>query len=201
MLDKIAKIISIVFHPVLIPTLGFILLLNSGFYFSMLSWDAKRFVLLAVVFTSCILPVLFLAILALNPRFNVLMPQSRDRIFPLLASSAFYYLGFLLLSKLTIVPEFKLLMLASALVLIALLVISFSWKISLHMAAIGGFSGALFALSFKNGVNPVYPLLIVILASGLVGSARLLLNKHTIWQVAAGYGVGFCILYLVMYFF
>ncbi len=199
MSERIAKIISVLFHPVLIPTLGLFLLLNSGFYFSMLSWEAKRFVLLVVFFTTCILPMLSVAIMAFNPKFNIDMPENRDRILPLASSSIFYYLGFVLLSKVRAVPDFKMFMVATVLVIIALLVISFKWKISTHMAAIGGLTGTLFALSFRSGLNPVYSILIVVLVSGLVGTARLILKKHDIWQLLAGYGLGFLVLYFVIY--
>jgi len=197
---KLAKVISIVFHPVIVPTLGMVLLFNSGFYFELLLWEAKRFVLLVVFFTTCILPMLSVAVLSLNPKFDVNMPDSRDRLIPLLSSALFYYLGFFLLRKVQAVPEFKLFMLASVLVIVALLVISIKWKISNHMATIGGLSGALFALAFRNGINPVYSVLIVVLLSGLIGSARLSLKKHSVAQLAAGYGLGFVVLYLVIYF-
>ncbi len=200
MAKRIANLISIIFHPVLILTLGFILLFNSEFYFSMLSWEAKKFVLLVVLFSTAILPMLSVAILALNPKFDVKMEHSRDRIIPLLTSSVFYYIGFLLLGKMKAFPVFKLFLIASVLVIILLLIISFKWKISNHMAAIGGLSGTLFALSFKTGVNPVNTLLFVVLASGLVGTARLILNKHTITELLAGYTLGFLVLYLVIFF-
>jgi membrane-associated phospholipid phosphatase len=91
-------------------------------------------------------------------------------------------------------------MLASVLVIVALLLISFKWKISNHMAATGSVAGAFFALSFRKGLNPVYSLLIIILVSGLIGTARLVLKKHTIWEIIAGYALGFIVLYLVVYF-
>ena len=94
MATKLAKIISVIFHPVLIPTLGLFLLLNSGFYFSILNWEAKRFVLLVVFFSTAILPMISVAILALNPKFDLSMEKSRDRIIPLLSASIFYYMGF-----------------------------------------------------------------------------------------------------------
>ncbi|WP_372647981.1 phosphatase PAP2 family protein [Draconibacterium sp.] len=200
MSEKIARIISVIFHPVLIPTIGMFLLMNSGFYFDLLLWEAKRFVLLVVFFTTCILPMLSVAVLSLNPRFDINMPGNRDRLIPLLSASVFYYLGFILLRKVQAVPEFKLFMLASVLVLVVLLVVSLKWKISNHMAAIGGLSGTLFALSFRNGVNPVYSVLIVVLLSGLIGTARLILGKHDLKQLVAGYGLGFIVLYLVLYF-
>lgn len=200
MQERIAKVLSFIFHPVLVPSLGLVLLFNSGFYFSMLSWEAKRFVLLVVMFTTFILPLLAVAIMALNSKFDISMPNSRDRILPLLSSSVFYYLGYILLNKVRAVPEFKLFMVASVLVIIIVLVVSFRWKISNHMAAIGGLCGTFFGLSFRDGANPVYALLIAVLVSGLVAWARLRLNKHDIWQIFVGYAVGFSVLYGVIYF-
>ncbi len=197
---KLAKVISFVFHPVVVPTLGVWLLLNSGFYFSALSWEAKRYVLLVMLFTTCVLPLLTLSLLALNKSFNVQMPRSTDRVFPLLASSVFYYFGYMLLARISIFPVLKLYMLASVLVIVVLLLVSFKWKVSNHMAAVGGIAGTLFALSFRYGMNPVYSVLIVVLVSGLVGTARLALGKHDFWQLLAGYFLGFGVLYLVVYF-
>ena len=200
MATKLAKIISVIFHPVLIPTLGLFLLLNSGFYFSILNWEAKRFVLLVVFFSTAILPMISVAILALNPKFDLSMEKSRDRIIPLLSASIFYYMGFVLLGKMQAFPIFKLFLVASVLVIVALLLISFKWKISNHMAAIGGITGTIFALSFRSGINPIWPILTVVIISGVVGTARLILNKHDISQIVAGYSLGFSILYLVIYF-
>ncbi len=197
---KLAKVVSILFHPVLIPTLGILLLLNSSFYFSMLSWEAKRFILLVVFFTSCILPMLMVSLLALNTKFDINMPKSTDRVLPLLAAAVFYYLGFVLLGRISVFPVLKMYMLASVLVIVALLIISLKWKISNHMAALGGLAGMFFALSFRYGLNPVYSLLGIILVSGIVGTARLALERHNIWQIITGYSLGFCVLYLVVYF-
>ncbi len=200
MQEKAAKIISIVFHPFLIPILGFLTLFNSEFYFSALSGDAKRFVLLVVFFTTSILPMLSVAILALNPKFDVTMQNTRDRIIPLLTTAVFYYLGFLLLNRIRIFPIFKMFLIASVLVIVVLLFITFKWKISTHMASVGGLAGTVFALSFRSGMNPLPIILGVVIVSGLVGTARLILNKHTLLQLAAGYFLGFLVLYFVIYF-
>jgi len=200
MQERLARIVSTVFHPVLVPTLGMLLLLHSGFYFSMLTWEARRFILLVVFFSTCILPLLAVSILAINPRFDINMPRAVDRVIPQLSAAVFYYLGFILLGRVAVFPVFKLFMLSSVLVIVVLLLISFKWKISNHMAALGGLSGVFFAFSFRNGLNPVYALLTVVIIAGLVGTARLALNKHNIWQIIAGYLLGFVILYGVVYF-
>jgi hypothetical protein len=198
--ERFAKIISAIFHPVLVPTLGFVLLFTAGFFDSMLTTEAKQFILLVIFFSTATLPMLAIAILALNSKFDFLMPNSRDRIIPLLFASVFYYIGFYLLSRIHFIPTFKLYMIASVLLIIALLFISFKWNISIHMAAVGAITATIFALSFRTGANPLNAIVIVIMVSGLVGTARLLLNKNNLLQLAAGYFLGFVILYPVIYF-
>ncbi len=200
MTEKIAKILSVIFHPVLIPTLGFLLLLNSGFYFSMISWEAKRFILLVLVFTTGVLPLLTVAIMALNPKFDLSMDNLRDRIVLFLFSSVYYYLGYVIMNRIKAFPVFNIFMIASVIVIVILLLLSFKWKVSSHMAAVGAISGTLFALAFRSGINPIGALLAIIIVSGLVGTARMLLGKHSLWQVLAGYAVGFTALYLSIYF-
>ncbi len=201
MSEKISKIISIVFHPVLGSHFGHVLLLlNSGFYFSMLSGEAKRFILLVLLFSTGIMPMLTIAVLALNPKFDVNMPNSHDRIFPLLFSSAFYYLGFMLLNKMNAFPVFKVIYYCLG----AGNCCSFSGFFYVEDQLPHG-SGwerwqehfcAFISLRSKSGlVNHWYCFI-----SGIVGTARLILKKHNIWQIAAGYFSGFLILYLVIYF-
>lgn len=197
--EKLAKIISALFHPVLLPTLGFILMFTSGFYSSMLTTEAKQFILLVIFFSTATLPMLAIAILALNSKFDFLMPQSRDRIIPLLFTSVFYYVGFILLSRIHFIPMFKLFMIASVLLVVALLLISIKWNISIHMAAAGAVSATIFALSFRTGFNPVSAIITVVIVSGLLGTARMSLNKNNLLQLAAGYVLGFIILYPVIY--
>ncbi|KAF0239559.1 MAG: hypothetical protein FD181_147 [Prolixibacteraceae bacterium] len=198
--EKLAKIISAIFHPVLLPTLGFLLMFTTGFYNSTLTTEARQFILLVVFFSTAALPMLAIAILALNAKFDFLMPDSRNRIIPLLFASVFYYVGFILLSRIHFIPMFKLIMIASVLVIVALLLISFKWNISIHMAAAGAVTATLFALSFRTGLDTVSAIVAVVIVSGLVGTARLTLNKNNLLQVAAGYFLGFIILYPVIYF-
>jgi hypothetical protein len=200
MSEKLAKIVSTILHPILLPTLGFILFFASGFYSSMLTMDAKRFILLVIFFSTATLPMLSIAMLAFNPKFDFSMPNNRDRIIPLLFTSIFYYIGFILLGRIHFLPVFKLFMIASVLLIVALLLISFKWNISIHMAAIGAITATFFAMSFRGGVNPVFAIVILVFVSGLLGTVRLLLNKNNLLQLAAGYMLGFIILYSVIYF-
>ena len=199
-LHPAARVTSIVFHPLLIPTLGFLLLFNSGFYFAILPWSVKQFILLVVFLSTCVLPALSIGLLALSPKFDLNMDKNTDRVLPLVMSSIYYYLGFLVLRRLPVFQIYNLFLLASILVQVVLIVISLKWKISAHSAAMGGLFGGFFSLSFQLQETPMLLLIALILISGMVGSARLILSKHTNWQVYAGFLVGFSVMNLVFYF-
>ena len=195
-----ARITSIIFHPLLIPTIGFLLLFSSGFYFAVIPWSLKRFILLVVFLSTCIMPALSIGILSFSPRFDIKMEKGTDRVLPLILSSISYYMGYLILRRVPLFPVYQLFLTASILVQIALLIISLQWKISAHAAAIGGLVGGFFALSFRLQENPILILATLIFISGIVGTARLILEKHTSTQVYAGFLLGILIMSLVILF-
>ena len=196
----VAKSISIVFHPLVMPTMGFLLLMNSGFYFSLLSFEVKKFIFLIVLLSTFLLPTISLLLLAMNPRFDVKMEKSTDRVLPLFFSSIFHFMGYYFLGKAPIYPIYRIFFIATILVIVLLMLISLKWKISNHMAAIGGVIGAILALSFRLGMNSSWLLAGLIIVAGLVGTSRLILKKHSQLQVYAGFSLGFAVNYLLMIF-
>lgn len=199
-LATVARVTSVVFHPLLIPTLGFALLFNSSFYFSILPWSVMKFIMLTVFLSTCILPAISILILSLSPRFDIKMEKNTDRIVPLILSSVFYYVGYMILQRLPVYPIYKLFLITSILVQMALLFITIRWKISAHAAAIGGLLGGFLTLAFRLQENPVLILSAIILAAGLVSSARLILGKHTVPQVIAGFFLGLIIMVMAFSF-
>ena len=199
-LTPVARFTSVIFHPLLIPTFGFLLLFNSDFYFSILPWNVKRYMLLVVFLSTCVLPAISILILSLSPKFDLNMEKNTDRVLPLFVSSISYYLGYLLLKRLPVFPVYNVLLIGAVLVQIALIPISMRWKISAHAAAIGGLVGVVLGLSFRLQENPVHLLSLLILTAGLVGTSRLILEKHTQSQVYAGFLTGFWILSIVITF-
>ncbi|PIF06189.1 MAG: hypothetical protein CSA36_02815 [Draconibacterium sp.] len=200
MQKQAAKIISYVFHPFLMPTMGCALLLFSGVYYSGVAAEIRYFILLVVSLSTAILPMLTVAVLSFNPKFDIAMQTTRDRIIPLFLTAVFYYIGFLLLAKVNFMLLPRMFLGASVLLLVALLFITFRWKISIHMASIGAITATIFALSFRAGMNPLFAVVGVVIISGLVGTARLILQRHNLFQLTAGYLLGFLILYGIIYF-
>jgi membrane-associated phospholipid phosphatase len=85
-------------------------------------------------------------------------------------------------------------------------IVNFWWKISAHMAGIGGLLALLWqidAMELEIISRPwmVAYILIAIILSGLLGSARLLLKRHTLPQVIAGFLNGLICVSLMMRLF
>jgi membrane-associated phospholipid phosphatase len=69
--------------------------------------------------------------------------------------------------------------------------VSLRWKISAHATGMGGSLGAIACLFLRYGDNTLfYPLILGILITGWLMSARLHLNAHTPAQVGAGLVLG-----------
>lgn len=196
--DILAQVFSFLFNPLLIMTLGALLFLNSGFYFSMMSFEAKKYIVLIILLSTCILPALSLGLLSFSPRFDAKMPKSTDRVLPLLITAIYYYLGYYYLGKIPVFPIYRIMMLAAVLVIITLMLISMKWKVSAHMAGIGGLIGAVIALSFRLGMNTSLLLSGLIAVAGVLGTSRLVLKKHNALQIYVGFFLGFAINYLII---
>ncbi len=197
---RLARAVTFLFHPLIVPTAGFFIFLNAGFYFSMVPMEVKRFILLVVFFSTALLPLVSLTVLGFSSRFDFSFEKTTDRVVMLLATAVFYYLGYFLLGKLQITPFFRVFMVSGALLIVLLSLISMKWKISLHLSALGATLGAIMALSFRLGTNPAGWIICLIFASGLVGTALLFIGKQTLIQQIAGFLLGLILFYLIFYF-
>lgn len=164
----------------------------------MMSFEAKKYILLIILLSTSILPALSLGILTFSSRFNAKMTKSTDRVIPLLLTAIYYYIGYYYLGKIPIFPIYRILMLSSVLVIITLMLISMKWKVSNHMAGIGGLIGAVIALSFRLGMNSSLLLSGLIITAGALGTSRLVLKKHNPLQIYVGFFLGFAINYLII---
>jgi membrane-associated phospholipid phosphatase len=82
-------------------------------------------------------------------------------------------------------------MLAVAFLAIAVTIINFWWKISIHAAGSGASIALVVILSIKMQASLPWFLVAVILSAGLVMTARLWLNTHGPKEVWSGFFLGF----------
>ena len=118
------------------------------------------------------------------------METHRERVIPVMLTGLFYYLGFIILQRLHL-PSFMLrFVIGSMGAVILAFVISYWWKISLHLIGIGGVTGVLLSLSIRMGLGITPSLIAMIVMAAIVATARLHLNAHTPSQTMSGYVLG-----------
>jgi len=78
--------------------------------------------------------------------------------------------------------------------------INLKWKISAHMAGIGGVVALIYQIHAMglSAFDLLWLLCLAVLVAGALGSARLALKRHNTWQVLAGAVVGFLCVSLTM---
>ena len=188
----IAKIISVILHPLFMAGYGILILFFiSGTFLSYLAGPVKNIVLIIIAVNTIILP-LSVVPLYISQKIikSIHMETARERIIPLVMNSIFFYLGFYLLNKLQVPELIKMYVFASFSVVVVTLLVSLKWKISIHMMGIGGLTGAIISISWHLGVDMKAVWMGLILCGGLIGFARLELNKHTPAQVYSGFFIG-----------
>ncbi len=189
---KLCIAISVVFHPMLMPILGIFLIFQAGTHISFLPLDAKRIIFFTVFLSTAILP---LSLLPLLYQFKVIksfnMHSARERTLPVFLTGFFFFLGYSLLKKMGVPAIIGNVILFAYLAVFAAVVITYFWKISIHMIGLGGVMGAIFAVSFNYGIDLSGWLTVLLIISSITASARLYLGSHNPAQVYAGFLLGF----------
>lgn len=196
-----AKIISIVFNPLLMPTLGLLLLFNSNTYLNYaIPSELKQFTLLLVLLITFVIPFLF--ILMLRNRGVIVsleMYQSKERIIPYIISIISFIFTIYVLKQTPVVPIIFNFIIGATFATCAAFLINFKWKISAHTIGVGGLLGAFLSLAFKLNADVSIFVVAIFIIFGLVASARLTLNAHTQTQIYAGFFLGLITQLLVFY--
>jgi hypothetical protein len=189
---KIANIISLLLHPLLMPFLGIALLLNSpAFFLYNISLAAKSILCLFILLTTFIIPVLINYWLYRSKIIkNFKLDQREDRRLPYLVTAASYTMTYYFLLKTPLPRIIPLMMLSATTSVICALIINFKWKISAHMIGIGGLAGALIGIALRLTIDLHLFIIIFILLSGLIGFSRLKLETHSPAQIYSGFLLG-----------
>lgn len=195
-----ARILSAIFSPFYLPVVGLIALLLFS-TLSFLPWQAKLYVLIVVYSFTILLPT---ALIRIYRRYNgwslTDITTKERRMIPYLISIVSYFLCYYIISANHIPYSIGSIVVASLFIQLACGIINQWYKISTHMAAIGGVMGGLMAFSLIYSFNPVWWLCLVLVMAGLVGSSRMILRQHTLGQVVTGFLVGWlCAIIGVLY--
>lgn len=194
----IARILSTLFHPLLMPTYGGLLLIR----YSMLAFyplTAKLFILGTIALFTLLIPMIGIILLyGFKVISNVNLNKREDRKIPYMISLVSYFLCGIVLYRLGL-PLWLIGFVGGGLLsLVIASLITVKWKISAHLTAMGGVTACAFYLTTTFGMLPLWLLTLMILLTGLLGSSRIILNRHTFGQTLAGTVNGFLCVYLSM---
>ncbi|MGL5229084.1 MAG: phosphatase PAP2 family protein [Bacteroidales bacterium] len=197
----IANAISIVFHPLLMPTYGVgLFYLYTYLYIFMPLW--KGYLLGLVFLLTGLVPALsVIALHKLKIVSNYEITNKNERLLPYLFTLSSYSMCIFLLWKLNVPIWVVLFLLGGEISLIVNLFINNWWKISAHMTGIGGVVGSVFALCYLQNITPLWMFFVLLLCAGLLGSSRIYLKQHTLGQVIAGFFCGFLSIFFTVYLF
>ncbi|HUX53603.1 MAG TPA: hypothetical protein VMV56_04265 [Williamwhitmania sp.] len=191
-MNKLAsKIISIALHPIAMPSFLMLALFNSGTLISFYPMSVKFRIFLLIFVYTLVLPLLMLPIF-LRQRLvkSIHMFNHTERIIPFLFAFLFYAFSVYTLMGIKGLWVIKLFMLASTIAVFITLAISFFWKISAHMVGMGGATGFLLMLNLQQGADILEFIILALILSGVVGTARLSLDEHSPLQIYSGYLIG-----------
>lgn len=197
-MNAIARIISAIFSPLLIPTYAIILALTATYMF-VLPLSTKLTVGFAVLLTTCIIPLLAIFILyKMKIVSDTGLNHQSERAIPYIITVVCYLMCAFYFYRAHAPGWLTMFMVGGSVAAVISLVVNRWWKISAHGAAIGGLTAMMFRILVLGvGLPSVFPLtLFTILAAGLVGSSRVLLERHTLPQVLCGTANGFICVYL-----
>ena len=198
-----SRLVSAVFHPLFMPSIAMIILFSIPSYVAFsVSAQAQRLIIIILFINTCVAPLLSILFLKrIGMISNVMLDDRADRIYPVLITTLFYFFTWYLFRQANL-PSLMVYFIVSATILTLIgFVITFYWKISIHMMSMGGFTGFLIAVSMALRYD--LPLLIIasILISGFLGTARIKLNAHNPTQVYAGYLTGVLVMLLLFFYF
>ena len=185
-----ARALSSIFRPQYFPLVGCLALFLFT-YLSLLPLSFKALIMIIVLMGTLLLPRLTIRIWRQTNGLKLHHLRLREhRSFPYLVFLLFYAFTLHFLARFHLPFYMGGILVSSLMIQAACLLINIWWKISVHSAGAGGIIGALIAFSLLFNFNPVWWLSLCIIIAGLVGSSRMLLRQHTLWQVLAGTFLG-----------
>ena len=196
---RVARITSIVFTPFSIPFLAFLVLFLFS-YLRIMPILYKGIVLEIVYCFTILTPTITIFLFRkINGFARQELSERKKRYVPILLTIISYVFCLLMMRKLNIPWYMTGIIFVSLVISIICILVNLKWKLSEHMAGMGGIIGGLVSFSALFSYNPVVWLCLFILIAGILGSARIVLGHHTLGEVLSGFVVGLVCSFLILH--
>ncbi len=202
-----ARIISVAFHPLFIPTYFFFLLsMAVPALLEPIAPPLQPEFLLFLFLVTCLVPLLNIGIFkTFGSVRSFAMPTRRERLLPFVLISVIYVAVTYMFHQhagMNMNDSFMKFMVVIDMLVVAATLATFFFKVSVHSVTIWGLVGILVPLNRITEVNSIfYPTIGVILLAGFIMGARLEMGAHSFrevtWGAILGLATGVCGMWIV----
>ncbi len=196
-MKKAASLISFIFSPLLVPTYGVCIAMHTT-VLSVLPARVLWGVPLVAFIVTCVMPLIAIGgMWKLGYVKDMGLNNRTERTAPYIITAVCYILCGVYLYRSNAPAWLIMFMGGGTLAIVVSMVVNRWWKISSHMAAMGGLLALTVRISMSDlaTTDMIWWVCGAVICCGLVGSSRLYLERHTLMQVIAGTANGFvCVL-------
>lgn len=199
---KAAIITSYIFHPIFLPTTGLLFVFSLNTYIAQTTPLPKQIFVLAWIFVNTVvIPLLFTLFLRWRGLVDSIQLHTRkDRLVPFAFAMVLYFMNYYLMTDVALPEILYSIFFGSSLAVAAAFCFTFFTKISIHMIGMGGLTAAVYGVAQVYDLPIVGLIMLSSIASGMVGSARYILESHDLRQIYLGWIIGFLSVYLPLAF-
>ena len=187
-----ARIISIIFHPLILSTYAFALIyFTNPLLFSIYDRTDLSKIFLTVFINTFLFPLVAILLLwRLGFLKSMHMESSKERIVPYITSGVMYIWAYVVFRKSGLPQLLNIVILGACITLFTTFLVTLFRKVSIHSAAMGSLFILTLAVCLLSQQNYNLLLFGVALLGGIVGTSRLLLGAHDTTEIALGYFIG-----------
>ncbi len=181
------------------PTLGLLIILNSGTYLSLLDPTAKQAVMFVMALGTIFFPLMMLPILYYRNLITSFQDATREgKVIPYLIVLILYVITFVYFVRLPLSRVIHSYVLSVTILLGIILLVGLKFNICAHMAALGGMVGLIVTLILLYETPLQAFLIFSLMAAGLTGTARIITAVQRPQEIYSGFVVGFVVVVLTL---
>lgn len=198
----IFTLLSIIFHPILMPLYGIMFIVNLNGHISIMTNELKKFILIKTFIFTTLIPVILYFLITILEKINIIKAsENLKRKFIILLSFFSFYAGYISLKKFGISLIYPIFLLAVSFTTLITYIINIFYKISLHSTGISGLLAFMLFLAIRQKIDTLFMMLLIVFITSLLFIARIGLKAHTPAEFIGGLLTGFSSVFLFTYFF
>ena len=191
---------SYLFHPLIMTSLGMLILFHSGTALSVLQSEVMHISIILTVLFTFVFPASMVIILYITKMIvSADLQERKERMIPMALSIVIYLFSYFVVRS---IPQLStghiVFLLCPPAALFIALILNWFMKPSIHMLGIGMLLGLVLVLILIYGASLQLIFIATVLVAGVLGTSRLVLKIHGPNGILAGFSIGFLVTVMVM---